>query len=121
MDIIIIILNTASETSPLAEQFDQRKFTRRDDLTTTKRMEIAVEALHASLSNTWGVVTDIAKKITYLERLFIRFATPLRTQESFSFQNPPFSPTCYYCACRLSSPYYHFDWKDEVVLVRFQQ
>lgn len=60
-------LNIATQTSsPHAEQFEQRKFTRRDDLTTAIRFQLAIDALNGK----WGTVTELAKE-NNVSRTFI--------------------------------------------------
>jgi len=88
-------LNTVSETSsPLVEQFDQRKFTRRDDLTTPIRMEIAIQALHAGLSNTWGAVTDIAKRNNVSRTFVYSLCNTLKDAGQFLFEESTTLTSC---------------------------
>lgn len=79
---------TLATASPLAEQFEQRKFTRRDDLTTSMRMEMAIQALHAGLSNTWGTVTDIAKKNNVSRTFVYSLCNTLKEAGQFLFEEP---------------------------------
>ena len=71
LDVYILTLIDSPGTSlQLSQQFEQRKFTRRDDLTTAVRMQIAIDALHAMQNSVHGTITTLSKKAN-VSRTFI--------------------------------------------------
>lgn len=78
--------------SPLTEFFDQRKFTRRGDLTISIRLAIASDALHAMLNGVHGTITNLAEKY-HLSRTFIySLASTLKEAGQFLFDAVTPSP-----------------------------
>lgn len=81
----MLLPNVAHLQSPIETQFNGRRFTRRDDLTTDIRLLIATMALHSMLIGSWGTVTSLA--IDYcISRTFIYIlVAKLRAAGSFIF------------------------------------
>ena len=66
----MILLNSIDDESELAKQFEERKFTRRNDLTADIRLSIATTALYAMTNNVWGTISQLAKD-NNISRTFI--------------------------------------------------
>ena len=66
----MILLDPAISQPSLAKRFEKRKFTRRNDLTSTIRLEVANTALYAQMTGAWGTITDLANKYD-ISRTFV--------------------------------------------------
>ena len=71
--------------SPLKVQFESIKFVRRNDLNTTIRFSIAIEALYAQLNNTWGAVTRIANEKNISRTFLYSLISSLKEAGEFLF------------------------------------
>mgnify|MGYP000435172406 CR=1 FL=1 len=84
-------LNTATQTSsPLVELFDQRKFTRRDDLTTAIRFQLAIDALNGK----WGTVTELAKENNVSRAFIYSLCSVLKSAGEYLFGESGALPSC---------------------------
>jgi len=62
--------NPLAHQSKLTKRFEERKFTRRNDLTADIRLAIATTALYAMMNSVRGTITQLAKE-NYVSRTFI--------------------------------------------------
>ncbi|RKY53634.1 MAG: hypothetical protein DRP93_06280 [Candidatus Neomarinimicrobiota bacterium] len=75
----------ALSQSPLIVQFDSIKFVRRNDLNSTIRFSIAIEALYGQLNNVWGSVTRIAKENNISRSFLYSLMSSLKESGEFLF------------------------------------
>jgi hypothetical protein len=69
----------------LEEQFERRLFTRRSDLTSALRLEIATQALHAMTDKLWGTITHLAEKHSVSRPFVYSLARTLKQVGEFLF------------------------------------
>ena len=81
----MILTNPADFQSSLAEQFERRKFTRRDDLSSAVRLAIAAEAVHAGMNGLWGTITALADKYSISRTFVYELASVLKEGAQFLF------------------------------------
>ncbi len=79
------LLNPADLESSLDEQFERRKFTRRNDLSNAVRLAIATNALHAQMNSLWGTITDLANKHSISRTFVYELASTLKEAAQFLF------------------------------------
>jgi hypothetical protein len=78
--------------SPLAGKFEYLKFTRRNDLNTSVRISIAIEALYAQLNGVWGTVTRLANENNISRTFVYSLASSLKDAGDFLFSESMTSP-----------------------------
>jgi hypothetical protein len=69
----------------LGNKFDRRLFTRRGDLTNEIRLQIAISAIFAMLTGTWGTVTSLAAQYCISRTFIYSLAGTLRKVGYFIF------------------------------------
>ena len=78
--------------SPLTVQFESLKFIRRNDLNTTIRFSIAIEALYAQLNGVWGTITRLAIENNISREFIYSLASSLKKASEFLFGESITSP-----------------------------
>lgn len=80
-----MIFQNQTDVQLLGEQFDQRLFTRRTELSSAIRLEIAVDAISARMNRTWGTVTDLAEQYNISRTFVYSLAEKLKKAGHFLF------------------------------------
>ena len=81
----MLLPNSVNAQSSLECQFNTRLFTRREDLDTETRLEIAATALNSMMHGVWGTMTDLSI-VHSISRTFIySLAASLREAGCFVF------------------------------------
>jgi hypothetical protein len=81
----MVLLDSTNPQMLLGNKFDRRLFTRREDLTNEIRLLIAISALFAMLTGTWGTVTSLAAKYCISRTFIYSLAGTLREAGYFIF------------------------------------
>jgi hypothetical protein len=80
-----MIFQNQTDIQLLGEPFDQRLFTRRTELSSAIRLEIAIDAISARMNRTWGTVTDLAKQYNISRAFVYVLAEKLKKAGHFLF------------------------------------
>lgn len=81
----MVLRNTADHQSSLKKPFERKRFVRRADLTSSTRLVIATDALHAMMNGVWGVITNLADEYKVSRPFVYSLADTLKEAGRFLF------------------------------------
>lgn len=97
----MILPSPAGFQPPISAKFERRKFTRRQDLSGTTRLSIAIDALHAMMSDSWGTITHLANEYSISRTFVYTLAATAKEAARFLFEETA-GPLCFLTLRELS-------------------